>query len=351
MERNVSTADRETSALRAETLRLQARLRSSERERDAATQCARVLSAVQRQIVRIAIAETVPEIVAELLHAACDPLGFTRAIYFDVERDGIHARAQVDGTDVVQPSDAIANLEANSPLLGVLRGDMSQSEGDRSGAQPISDVRGRYLLSPLAHGRPFGILYADDSRGSLVASANVALLHELAAVAAAAIGNRARLTRATELATLDSLTGILNRRALAERLTLEVARCRSDYRPLTYVMIDVDDLKGINDARGHARGDETLRNVATVLQSNLRAGDVVGRFGGDEFVVLLVDVARDLASTLVARLSNGLRENGLSCSLGAASYAEGVDENDLDRLADRALYVAKAAGKNRYAFA
>ncbi len=174
----------------------------------------------------------------------------------------------------------------------------------------------------------------------------------LAKAAALSLGNSLLLDRADDLASRDGLTGLLNRRALAERLPLELELCRDRKTLLTYALIDVDDLKRINDSGGHLQGDAVLMRVAEALVQCSRAGDVVGRYGGDEFVVMLPLAKGDVARDLVARLSARLRTDGLRCSIGAALYPrDGCDERSLTRAADGALYALKAAGKNGYTFA
>jgi len=147
------------------------------------------------------------------------------------------------------------------------------------------------------------------------------------------------------------LTGLLNRRALAERLAHELERSRSG-RSFAYVAVDVDNFKSINDARGHQYGDSVLVRIAQALTRASRSEDVVARLAGDEFVVLLSGADRFAAEILVARLASSLAAEGLRCSLGVSVYPDDAREADgLFAAADRALYATKAAGKNGYSFA
>jgi diguanylate cyclase (GGDEF)-like protein len=127
---------------------------------------------------------------------------------------------------------------------------------------------------------------------------------------------------------------------------------RDARRNLTYAMIDVDDFKTINDTFGHGHGDSVLQSVAATLSRGARAGDLIGRYAGDEFVVLLAHEEPKQSTSLVARISSDLRAAGLQCSIGAARFPQDADDaGALLLAADRALYAAKAAGKNGYSFA
>jgi diguanylate cyclase (GGDEF)-like protein len=151
------------------------------------------------------------------------------------------------------------------------------------------------------------------------------------------------------LATTDELTGLANQRGL-----LEVARQlpgpgKHHAVELTVVYVDVDGLKSVNDAKGHAAGDALIRSVADVLRQAFRAQDTIARVGGDEFAVLLVSTSPDVGRGLVARVHEHLGEHGISASIGTASSTGGSTRVDLAGLlerADAAMYAAKAARKN-----
>jgi diguanylate cyclase (GGDEF)-like protein len=118
------------------------------------------------------------------------------------------------------------------------------------------------------------------------------------------------------------------------------------------VLVDVDDFKAVNDKRGHMEGDSVLRMVARTLTSCTRGDDIVGRYAGDEFVMLLSSADVEAGRSLVARVSATLRAHGLRCSLGAAQFpSSAADAEGLLAAADRALYATKAAGKNSFSFA
>jgi diguanylate cyclase (GGDEF)-like protein len=157
------------------------------------------------------------------------------------------------------------------------------------------------------------------------------------------------------LARTDPLTGLLNRRGLTEALDRETARARRTGATVALVLLDLDRFKRLNDAYGHPAGDAALVAVADVLRGGLRAGDVAGRWGGDEFGVVLVDLPAEVAYDVVDRLrsnlthpSRALRVRGVSFSAGVAALAgEAAVAADLTARADAALYEAKAAGGNK----
>jgi len=162
------------------------------------------------------------------------------------------------------------------------------------------------------------------------------------------------------LSQLDSMTEVHNRRGFDQFLSAEISRCRRYGRPVSLLMMDLDDLKVINDSHGHQAGDTVLREVASTLKRSVRDSDIVARYGGDEFAVILVDTNKTEAIATANRLRGlmampGHLSPGLSAypihattvSVGVSNYP--TDAGDMDELvnkADRALYAAKASGGN-----
>jgi diguanylate cyclase (GGDEF)-like protein len=168
---------------------------------------------------------------------------------------------------------------------------------------------------------------------------------------------RRALTEAERHAQTDSLTGVLNRRSLLGRLEDACARARSGGMPVAVLFIDLDHFKRINDSFGHPAGDACLRAVVAPIHAELRQSDVIGRYGGEEFVVVLQsageEAARLIAERIVQRIAT-LRIEGfgpgirLTASIGvAASDRLGVLGEALIARADAAVYAAKDAGRNR----
>lgn len=160
-----------------------------------------------------------------------------------------------------------------------------------------------------------------------------------------------------QLSMTDGLTGLLNRRTLMENLLFETGRARRYQHPISLMLCDVDDFKEINDTYGHQVGDEALKSVGAALRGLVRTTDIVGRYGGDEFIVVLPESGKEGASHFASRLMASLLEEssqslsttiGLTLSIGIAVMAPGapVSSEELLRLADEALYEAKKCGKN-----
>ena len=159
-----------------------------------------------------------------------------------------------------------------------------------------------------------------------------------------------------EQATRDGLTGLWNRREILDRLARESARCERDGGELSVVVIDVDHFKRVNDTLGHAAGDGVLREIASRLGASVRPADVVGRVGGEEFLVVLPGCDHLRALGVAERLRVAVsrepvralgREIPVTASFGVAGRRGPVGPEALVALADAALYAAKRAGRNR----
>jgi diguanylate cyclase (GGDEF)-like protein len=154
----------------------------------------------------------------------------------------------------------------------------------------------------------------------------------------------------TRQAQTDALTGVVNRRGLMQQLELLHARSQQAGHAYVILMVDVDHFKAINDRHGHAEGDEVLKRVAQGLRDGLRTGDVVARWGGEEFCVVLPRTDLAEARTLAERLKVQIAAPAtprVTVSIGVAeSVAQAQRPEDVIRRADEALYRAKEAGRN-----
>jgi diguanylate cyclase (GGDEF)-like protein len=165
--------------------------------------------------------------------------------------------------------------------------------------------------------------------------------------------------RLKETSFKDEVTGLYNRRFFSLRLEEELSRYRRFNHPVSVVLLDLDGFKSVNDSLGHAVGDDTLRDVAQILMKHSRGINVVSRYGGDEFAVLLVETSKAGARLYADRIREVVAKypfsHGkiLTASFGVASLPddEASTAEDLFRSADEALYAAKRAGKNQVAAA
>ena len=168
----------------------------------------------------------------------------------------------------------------------------------------------------------------------------------------------ARVSEAWTLATVDPLTGVLNRQALIGRIEAELDRASRYGRPLSIVLVDLDHFKRVNAAHGHSAGDTVLRDFAATLQANVRAVDIVGRYGGEEFMLVLPETDADAAATMAEKLRRVVAGRQVRVQDGnvltitmSAGVAGGLGPHmQLEALindADAALYSAKALGRDQ----
>jgi diguanylate cyclase len=165
-----------------------------------------------------------------------------------------------------------------------------------------------------------------------------------------------KLAELSELVREDQLTGSLNRRGLDEVFEREVSRSERRKAPLCIAMLDLDDFKKLNDTHGHTAGDHALIHLVKVVKDTLRTMDVIARFGGEEFMIVLPETPLEDAIQTVTRVQRELTKQIflynnqrllITFSAGVALYATGESQESIIKRADEALYRAKKAGKNR----
>ena len=179
-------------------------------------------------------------------------------------------------------------------------------------------------------------------------------IDESVSQAAPVLANLRNLAVAEVRAATDALTGLPNARSLRESLVRMVAQAARSKLSLSAVLCDLDHFKQINDVYGHEKGDQALAVASAALRSALRESDLVGRYGGEEFLILLPDTPRDGAVVLAEKLRDEVAlvsvpgvDRAITASFGVATFPDDTPDVDmLVRMADRALYAAKALGRN-----
>jgi diguanylate cyclase (GGDEF)-like protein len=235
--------------------------------------------------------------------------------------------------------------------------DPSRDEVEPSELERLATLGGAAaLLVPMSTaGRVVGLLELTSRRsGRRFHPGEVAWLQTMANQAATALENASLVRQLRDAAETDLLTGVYNHRHLQDRIRHETARAGRTGAPLSVLMIDLDDFKRINDEHGHQTGDRVLRAIASALRLAVRSSDVVARYGGDEFVVLMPDTGvaeaarvAERAREAVAGLAHTMGDGSVvhvSCSVGSARHpADGKTARDLLRRADAAMYEDKRA--------
>jgi diguanylate cyclase (GGDEF)-like protein/putative nucleotidyltransferase with HDIG domain len=207
---------------------------------------------------------------------------------------------------------------------------------------------------PVTYGEQFlGVLYVESSEPCGFSDQDVALLRTLADLFAGALHNALTFQKAQEQAITDGLTGVKTHRFLMEALSAEWKRSTRANRPFALVLMDLDRFKFVNDFYGHLEGDIVLQRVGHILEQNCRRSDVVARYGGDEFVILMpettVEQARQLSTKLRGWIASDplLRDKNVTASFGIAAFPiHGSTPQELIQVADSSMYLSKHQGGN-----
>jgi diguanylate cyclase (GGDEF)-like protein len=235
---------------------------------------------------------------------------------------------------------------------------VSSSDADPAEVRVLVDIGARtVLMLPLVHlARSTGLVELYSLRAAKeYTPSEVNVYFTMATQAATALENARMVEQLRQAADIDQVTGVNNHRYLQERLKQEAARSSRTGAPFSVLMIDLDGFKAVNDKHGHADGDRVLRTVASDLKLAVRTQDIVARYGGDEFVVLMPDTDEVQAKAVAVRVVEGVRDRRhalgdgadvtVTASAGLAIYPEdGRTPKLLLQAADLAMYAVKRSG-------
>ncbi|OIP31095.1 MAG: hypothetical protein AUK47_23250 [Deltaproteobacteria bacterium CG2_30_63_29] len=220
----------------------------------------------------------------------------------------------------------------------------------------LKGIQSLVVLPLIVQERAIGTLVLGTEAANAFSRERREMLEVVANQVAVAIENAQSYARLEELATTDGLTKLLNRRTFLDRLDVALKRAERSQAESTFILTDIDFFKKVNDNHGHPMGDEVLRQIAKVFQDTLRCTDLVGRYGGEEFVILLENTDLEGGVQMAERLRNAVAdlrfesEQGpfqVTVSLGLSSYPNDSKlQEPLIDMADQALYACKHAGRN-----
>lgn len=205
-----------------------------------------------------------------------------------------------------------------------------------------------------------GCITVYRKNGQSFSDHDLLLLSIFASEAVEAVEKARLINELKRQATLDSLTGLHNKRSLMDKLTVEMARSQRHQTPMAVMFVDLDGFKPFNDAHGHLMGDKLLHDFTRILRKQCRKMDVVGRFGGDEFIILAPQTQADGAAALAEKIIQDLSTHSfitskldesarITCSIGIAVTPDhGLSTDEILVNADRALYASKRNGKGTF---
>ncbi|HYY54159.1 MAG TPA: sensor domain-containing diguanylate cyclase [Candidatus Dormibacteraeota bacterium] len=302
----------------------------------------RVLARLGREIARVMHRDELCHAIVRLI---AEELEYERvSVWLFDERRGALAVQAMEGAD---PQPPVSLIPIDRGINGwVFRHGMPRLAPDVTKDpehwKPSADCASEVAVPLVSHGETLGTLDVQSSRTNAFGEQDLETLAAVAPSIAAAIEVSTLHERLRDAALTDGLTGLANFRGFTHALHQEVARGKRYKYPFCVVMLDIDGLKAINDREGHLAGDAALRSIATDLKVVLRGTDVLARYGGDEFAVLLTQTTRPQAETTMKRFRDW---TDVSVSYGISEFpSDGDDTAALLAAADRALYRSKRGG-------
>lgn len=310
-----------------------------------------------------ALFKRILEMSADLLHASKGSL-----MVVEDDRESLRIEASIGMNQELARS---MRVRVGSGIAGrvvstghpLLVNDIEKDERVRSANRPRFKTKSFISVPLVVNGNIFAVLNLSDKENEgTFSEADLRLLTTFSPHFAALIERTASLERATaleELSVTDPLTGLYNRRFLERRMEEEISRCLRQDLALTILLLDLDNFKHYNDLCGHLAGDKALKRTARILQHSAREMDIVTRFGGEEFCILLPGTSKKESLLVAERIRHAIekepfpREKSLplgklTASMGVATFpADGNTPRNLVNAADIALYRAKTEGRNR----
>jgi diguanylate cyclase (GGDEF)-like protein len=256
------------------------------------------------------------------------PIGETMSV-----NDGLSGRALASGKAVV-----VRDVAADTDYL-----------------PGFTETRSEMVLPLISFGEKLGALVLESVQPDAFQAADVQPLESVADIVATAIQNANYFEKVKALAYVDGLTGVYNRRFFEQRIAEELERADRYKNTLSVLMVDIDHFKKLNDEFGHLLGDEVLRQVSAIFTAQLRKADLVCRYGGEEFAILVPETSGENAMGVADKLRRMVETHPfpgvprpVTISLGVAEFpAQGTTRDEVVKAADTALYASKQAGRNR----
>ncbi len=273
------------------------------------------------------------------------------------EGDLVMRAHQGDLTACTPPGERI--LATQEPWSQVIASNGTVIEKDLRAApnsvRLFKECASRMSIPLISFGQTLGVLTLHSSQPNAFRASELQSLESVADICANSIQNAHYVERVKQLAYLDGLTGIFNRRFFELRIMEEIERARRFGTGMAVIMADIDQFKKLNDEFGHLLGDEVLRQVSSLFHQQVRKIDVVCRYGGEEFAILLTQTNAAQAIAVgekLRKLVEGYQFPGVprtvTISAGVAAFpTHGRTRDEMIRAADNGLYAAKQAGRNR----
>ncbi|MEW5767599.1 MAG: diguanylate cyclase [bacterium] len=315
------------------------------------------------------------DIIKSMVNIIRDVIDYHILAVFLVEKDGIelyldylaHSEDDLIDEDEIKSriikaftSQTGESVERESIKTRLIRENQTSYQKDKLPGARLNS----FLTVPFISSRVKGILGIGNRTANAFSGEDIKNLNTVAMHSVVAIENALLHKKVEKLSVTDELTDLYNYRHFQERLQEELVRAKRYQSAFSLIMLDIDDFKKVNDTYGHLMGDTVLKELARVIKGVTRGVNIVARYGGEEFVIILPEENKMGASVMAERLRKNVEEveflkasgvkNSIrtTISLGVSTYPEdGVNERDLIKKADEALYQAKKGGKNRVCWA